>query len=112
MVRIVPLPLLFAVLLCAAPALAQGASSRAARAGEALVKERCASCHAVGRSGASPNAKSPPLRVIARKYRPADLEEAFAEGIMVGHQAVEMPAFEFEPDEIDALVAYLRALRR
>jgi cytochrome c len=114
MVRIARLPVLLAALslACAPPAWAQGSSSRAARAGEALVKERCASCHATGRTGASPNAKAPPLREIARKYRPADLEEAFAEGIMVGHQAVEMPAFEFEPDQIDALVSYLRALRR
>jgi cytochrome c len=111
MVRIARLSVLFAALslACAAPALAQSAS---ARAGEALVKERCASCHATGRSGASPNAKAPPLRVIARTYKPSDLEEAFAEGIMVGHEAADMPAFELESDEIAALVAHLRALRR
>ena len=99
---------LVVLLLFGAPAQAQAARN----AGEALVKERCAACHAIGRSGASPNPKAPPLREIARKYRPADLEEAFAEGVMVSHQAVDMPAFELEPAQIDALVAYLRALRR
>jgi mono/diheme cytochrome c family protein len=51
------------------------------------------------------------MREIARKYNPEDLEESFAEGVMVGHEAPEMPAFEFEPPQIDELVAYLRALR-
>ncbi|MFZ9500399.1 MAG: c-type cytochrome [Beijerinckiaceae bacterium] len=96
------------LLVLAGPVQAQASRS----AGEALVKERCAACHATGRSGASPNPKAPPLREIARKYRPSDLEEAFAEGVMVSHQAVDMPAFELEPAQIDALVAYLRALRR
>ena len=41
-----------------------------------------------------------------------DLEEAFAEGIMVGHQSADMPAFEFEPPQIDALTGYLRSLKR
>ena len=102
-----------AFLLLAGAAAAQGGPPPSRRAaGEALVRERCAPCHAVGRTGASPRATAPPLRVIARKYRPSDLEEAFAEGIMVGHQGADMPAFEFEPAQIDALVAYLRALRR
>lgn len=66
----------------------------------------------VASTGASPNPKAPPLREIARKYKPEDLEEAFAEGIMVGHQSPDMPAFELEPAQIDALTAYLRALKR
>jgi mono/diheme cytochrome c family protein len=94
--------------LLAGPALAQSSRS----AGEALVKAQCAPCHAAARTGASPNPKAPPLREIARKYKLEDLEEAFAEGIMVGHQTPEMPAFEFEPPQIDALIAYLRSLKR
>jgi mono/diheme cytochrome c family protein len=104
--RQIPLALVLAFLT--SPALAQ--SSR--NAGETLVKAQCAPCHAIARTGASPNPKAPPLREIARKYKPEDLEEAFAEGIMVGHQSPDMPAFEFEPAQIDALTGYLRALKR
>lgn len=80
--------------------------------GEALVKAQCAPCHAIGRKDSSPNVAAPPLRTIAAKYRIQDLEEAFAEGIMVGHQAVEMPAFEMTPVQIEGLSAYLRSLKR
>jgi mono/diheme cytochrome c family protein len=97
-----------ALTLLASPLPAQSRQSL----GEALVKAQCAHCHAIERTGASPNPKAPPLREIARKYKPEDLEEAFAEGIMVGHQTPEMPAFEFEPPQIDALIGYLRSLKR
>ena len=90
-----------------APALAQSAAER----GAALVKQHCAACHVIGPTGQSPNAKAPPLREIARKYRAEDLEEAFAEGIMVSHQATDMPPFTFDPPQIEALTAYLRALK-
>jgi mono/diheme cytochrome c family protein len=90
-----------------APARAQSAAER----GAALVKQHCAACHALGASGASPNVKAPPLREIARKYRVEDLEEAFAEGIMVSHQPTDMPAFTLDPPQIAALSAYLRVLR-
>jgi cytochrome c len=97
----------FAASLIAAPALAQSAVQR----GSGLVKQHCAACHSIGATGESPNAKAPPLREIARKYRVEDLEEAFAEGIMVSHQASDMPPFTFEPQQIAALTAYLRSLR-
>lgn len=96
-----------AALLIAAPAAAQTSANR----GAALVQRHCAACHAIGPSGLSPNAKAPPLREIARKYRPQDLEEAFAEGIMVSHEGQEMPPFTLDPPEIAALTAYLRSLR-
>jgi cytochrome c len=102
----IQLALVFALL--ASPALAQSRQSE----GEVIVKAQCASCHAIARTGASPNPKAPPLREIARKYKPEDLEEAFAEGIMVSHQSADMPAFEFEPAQIDALTSYLRSLKR
>ena len=94
-------------LAIAAPALAQTTAER----GAALVKQHCAACHAIGGSGESPNANAPPLREVARKYRVEDLEEAFAEGIMVSHQPTDMPPFTFDPPQIAALTAYLRALQ-
>ncbi|MFN3891761.1 MAG: c-type cytochrome [Beijerinckiaceae bacterium] len=99
--------LLAAASLLAGPALAQSAAQR----GAALVKQHCAACHAIGATGESPNAKAPPLREIARKYRAEDLEEAFAEGVMVSHQATDMPPFAMEPAQVQSLTAYLRSLR-
>ncbi|MDB5569767.1 MAG: cytochrome [Hyphomicrobiales bacterium] len=95
------------LVLSAAPAAAQSLRAR----GEALVKAKCAPCHAIGRTGDSPNPKSPPLRAVAAKYKLENLEEAFAEGIVVGHGASQMPEFELDPAQIDALMDYLRRLR-
>jgi mono/diheme cytochrome c family protein len=44
-----------------------------------------------------------------QQYAPEDLEEALAEGLSSGHPA--MPEFQFDPDEIAAIVAYLATLR-
>ncbi|MDP2358856.1 MAG: cytochrome c [Beijerinckiaceae bacterium] len=105
--RIALIALAAANLALSGPALAQSAAQR----GGALVKQHCAACHAIGASGESPNAKAPPLREIARKYKVEDLEEAFAEGVMVSHQATEMPPFTFDPPQIGELTAYLRSLK-
>jgi cytochrome c len=100
------------VLVLASVSLAATAHAQTAvQRGEALVKQHCAACHGMGAAGESPTAKAPPLVEVARKYRPEDLEEAFAEGIMVSHQGTDMPPFTFDPPQIDALTAYLRSLR-
>ena len=113
--RLSPRPALF--LLALAAASAGGASPAAAEPGDAargrvFAERTCARCHAIGRSGASRHRLAPPFRRIAARYRPADLQEAFAEGIMVGHRSPDMPEFSLEPDEIDDLVAWLDRLRR
>ncbi len=80
--------------------------------GEAIAKANCSRCHAIGAQGASPNPKSPPFRTLAKKYPLADLEEALAEGIVVGHEGQEMPAFSFSPRQIKALLAYIASVQR
>lgn len=80
--------------------------------GRVIAKENCGRCHAIGRMGASPNPKSPPFRRLAKKYPLADLEEALAEGIVVGHKGSEMPRFELDPPQIEALLAYLASVQR
>ena len=92
-------------------ALAQGNASSVKR-GEALVKSNCAECHAVLRTGDSPNAKAPPFRTLGQRYKLDDLQEALAEGIVVGHGGADMPHFVFEPDEIDDIIAYLKFVNR
>jgi cytochrome c len=77
-------------------------------AGEALVRQNCAACHAVGAEDASPNPRAIPFRFLSRLYPVAHLEEALAEGIMVSH---EMPEFELEPEEVAAVIRYLEAIQ-
>ena len=73
--------------------------------GRALAEKNCARCHAVGRSDPSPLAIAPPMRDFARKWPLEWLEEALAEGIVTGHP--DMPVFQFEPEDIAALLTFL-----
>jgi cytochrome c len=77
--------------------------------GQFLASANCSSCHAIAKVGDSPAPEAPPFRTLSRNYRVADLEEALAEGISVGHPA--MPQFEFGPDDAHALVVYLQSIQ-
>jgi len=90
--------------------LALPAEARDANKGQRLAKTLCSRCHAIGPVSASPHPQAPPFRVIARRYKPENLEEALAEGIVVGHR--DMPEFEFATGDIDDFIAYLNRLRR
>jgi mono/diheme cytochrome c family protein len=79
--------------------------------GHAIAENYCARCHAIGKTGISPNAKSPPFRTISRKYPLSNLEEALSEGIMVGHEGSEMPEFRLDPPQIEALLAYMGSVQ-
>jgi mono/diheme cytochrome c family protein len=76
--------------------------------GKALVKANCARCHSTEAGVASTHADAPSFATLFTAYPPEYIEEAFAEGVFVGHG--EMPKFEFQPDEIADLVAYLKTL--
>jgi mono/diheme cytochrome c family protein len=78
--------------------------SDAAR-GQRLAETHCATCHAIGADGTSPHELAPAFRTLSRHYPIRSLEEALAEGVLVGHP--DMPEFRLEPDEIDALTAYI-----
>lgn len=79
------------------------------QAGRDLAQTHCSACHAVGRTGASPNRQAPRFVTLSKRYPLDNLAEALSEGILVGHGP--MPAFEFEPDQIDALIAYLKSIQ-
>jgi cytochrome c len=88
-------------------ASAEGVAAR----GQRIAERNCASCHAVSRTGTSPSEKAPAFRTLAQRYKLQDLEEALAEGIMVGHEAPEMPLFEFTSRQIADFMAYLRSIQ-
>jgi mono/diheme cytochrome c family protein len=74
-----------------------------------LLRSNCARCHAIDATSLSPDSKAPPFRDVVKKYDPAALEEALAEGIVTGHN--QMPEFSFEPEQVTAIVAYLVTLK-
>lgn len=103
--KLIPILAAFAALgLNAARAPAQSSTAR----GEALAQKHCARCHAIGETGESPMQPAPPFRDLSKRYPVEALEEALAEGIVVGHSA--MPKFTFEPPEINALLNFISAL--
>ena len=78
--------------------------------GRELAELNCATCHNIERTGDSPFAAAPPFRTIPQKYYPRELEEAFVEGIVVGHPA--MPEWEMTPEQASALSAFIASLAK
>ena len=110
--RLLPLVLALGAAFAALPAQAEPATHATLMRGKAIAQANCGKCHAIGPTGASPNPKSPPFRTLSHKYPLSDLEEALAEGIVVGHEGVEMPAFQLSAARIEALLAYLRTVQK
>ncbi len=78
--------------------------------GRAIAEELCSRCHAIDPGQASPNPEAPPFQEVAGRWPLSHLEEALAEGISVGHDA--MPEFTLNTRQIDNLLAYLSSLTR
>lgn len=108
-------PLLAAAFLllasCASPEDVARTENETAQiaAGRQLAETHCASCHTLAATGESHHPMAPPLRTLSRNYPVNMLEEAFAEGILVGHR--DMPEFRLEPAQVDALVGYLESIQ-
>lgn len=102
----------FLAALLAFPPHETRAEDKLVERGHAIAKANCSRCHAVETKGASPNPASPPFRTLAKKYPLDNLEEALAEGIVVGHGGLDMPRFQFSPRQIAALIAYLASIQR
>lgn len=77
--------------------------------GRRIAETGCASCHAVGRSGASPKAEAPLFRELGLKYPVEQLEETLAEGVVVGHPG--MPQVKMREGEIASFIAYLKSIQ-
>ena len=97
-------------LLWLSPVGPASAWDRKVKQGETIARSNCARCHAIGRLGSSPLREAPPFRELHARYPVEDLAESLAEGITTGHPT--MPEFRLEPDEADALIAYLKSLER
>lgn len=76
--------------------------------GRNLVARHCASCHAIDRSDASPNPRSPPFRSLATRHSGLSLREPLTRGIAAPHD--QMPKFSLAPPEVDSIIAYINSL--
>ena len=96
---------ILALAYIAIPYASHADDTKLIKSGQELAQRLCSRCHAIGAKGDSPFSPAPPFRKFSEKWPVEHLEEAFAEGIVVGHP--EMPVFELKPPEIGALIAFL-----
>lgn len=99
------LAIVAALVAAASNAIADGL----VEAGRLIVEVNCSGCHAIGADDASRHPVAPPFRGLSARYPIDALEEAFAEGIYVGHP--DMPEFEATPEQIAAIIAYLETIQ-
>lgn len=97
-------------------AAAAGAQARPAeqdadllKQGETLVARDCSRCHGIGRTDASRHPQAPLFRRLSKRYPIESLEEALGEGIISGHP--DMPEFQFDADDVGAIIAYLKSIQ-
>jgi mono/diheme cytochrome c family protein len=96
-----------AILCCLAPI---SAHAQNVAAGHAIAEKHCARCHAVAEGLKSKHALAPTFPVIANRYSVWGLQEALAEGIIVGHD--EMPKYVFTPEQITNLLSFMDTFTR
>jgi mono/diheme cytochrome c family protein len=77
--------------------------------GLGIAEANCAGCHAIGRSGNSPNPAAPHFRSLLSRYNAEILATELNEGMRVAHAP--MPQFQFNPAATDSLIAYLQSVQ-
>jgi cytochrome c len=101
-------PMVVAVAAHAEAGPAQGDAELLKR-GQELVAKECGRCHGIGRSDASRHPQAPPFRTLSKRYPIEALEEALGEGIISGHP--DMPEFQFDSNDVGAIIAYLKSIQ-
>src|SRR3546814_16744964 len=96
------------LLLTGSFAFAAAGSAEEVSRGRDLAERRCASCHAIGETNASPNRLAPPFRSLYRQYPVDALQPAFLKGLEVDHR--DMPRFILTPQEVTDIIAFLHDL--
>jgi cytochrome c len=76
---------------------------------ENLVNRHCAMCHAIGRSGTSPDSKAPPFHTLGQRMPLDSLESTLGRGVLSGHP--EMPEFAFPQQDVGAILGYMRSIQ-
>ena len=76
--------------------------------GLALVTSYCSDCHAIAQTGNSPNPRAPVFRQIHQRIEIPLLSNALVHGLYIH---AEMPEFEFDADQANAIISYLEILQ-
>ena len=76
--------------------------------GRELAQKNCAWCHAIDRTGESPNLRAPRWVDLAGRHPILALREPLSRGIARPHD--EMPSFQLSEAEIDTIIAYINSL--
>lgn len=97
------------VLSACANAPIDPSAAEMAQDGREIAQSQCSSCHAIGRTGESPNPAAPRFDRLLERYHADVLEQELIEGVRVAHP---MPDFQFNPQGVDALIAYLRSVQQ
>lgn len=98
-----------AVFVLLAPLKAHAEDGNVQR-GFIFAHQHCLICHAIQKTGESPQTLAPPFRELHLRYPVEELSEALGEGIRTGHPM--MPEFQLDPDQIEDFLAYLKSLER
>jgi cytochrome c len=95
--------MLVALFVVAAPEVAKADAAR----GQILSQQWCSQCHGVRPNQLSANPKAPTFSAIA--LEPSATEYSLRTFLRTPHQT--MPNFIINPDDIDAIVGYIRSLK-
>jgi len=104
------------IILVIVPMLAFSALESTAQAqdpaqrGRALLKEFCASCHAIGKTGNSPMRGALPFRMLSRSFDLDQFPRLLERGLSSSHPT--MPEFKFSGRDARAATAYLRTIQQ
>lgn len=90
------------------PGIASVESEKLIAQGKELAQRNCAWCHAIGKTGTSPNPRAPAWRDLQRHHPIQALRDPLTRGIGRPHD--EMPKFQLSDDEVDTIVAYINSL--
>ncbi|MGE0060872.1 MAG: cytochrome c [Xanthobacteraceae bacterium] len=87
-----------------------GADNASAQNGQALVKDYCSGCHAVGSTDKSPHPAAPPLRRIGDFYDLDEFASILESGRLIPTHP-DMPTFRLDRARARAITNYLRSIR-
>ena len=80
------------------------------RSGKEMLQKLCARCHAVGRTGASPNRQAPPFRSFSEtKLDDSDFLQRLQDGYSSIHRF--MPTFRFNREDAEEVLNYMKSIQ-
>lgn len=85
------------------------ADDRAVLHGKELAQINCASCHAIGQTGASLHPDAPPFRTLSERFPADTIDEALLAGVWPRHE--DMPHFGVTPVQAADIAAYIQTLQ-